>query len=367
MSGHSIIKRTTRSQANKTDGGNQPIIRPTYTAIDLFCGAGGATQGLRQAGLQVLLSVELDANACATYRLNHPGVTVLNGDICAIDPQSVRCDLGLQEGDLTVLKLCPPCQSFSTLTRRANRSNGNRLVVCALDWAAAFLPHSIMLENVSGISSSPSFSELCDGLTRLGYQSSMRTLDAAEFGVPQSRKRLILVALRSQVSPLPDSFWAVTNHRVSASSVLARLKIDQCDSLNLHRSSSPAVRRRIEAVPINGGRFDLPSHLQLPCHKRLKTRSATASYGRIGTAGPAPTMTTRCTTPACGQFIHPWHDRGLTLREAAVLQSFPQRYGFLGNYGDIERQIGNAVPPRLVAVLVRRLIRHLKGKRKAHS
>jgi DNA (cytosine-5)-methyltransferase 1 len=119
------------------------------------------------------------------------------------------------------------------------------------------------------------------------------------------------------------------------------------DPLNRHRQLTGPVEARVAAVPVNGTRFDLPEELVLNCHKKLKgnhARNATASYGRLRLNAPAPTMTTRCTTPACGSFIHPTENRGITLREAAVLQTFPADYRFCGGYDSIERQIGNAVP-----------------------
>ena len=103
----------------------------------------------------------------------------------------------------------------------------------------------------------------------------------------------------------------------------------------------------MEAIPLGGRRTDLPKYLQLPCHQKLKGRVATGSYGRMAANDVAPTLTTRCTTPACGAYIHPWENRGITLREAALLQSFPPSYAFTGDYGAIERQIGNAIPVRL--------------------
>ncbi|BBJ43388.1 hypothetical protein SSPO_061060 [Streptomyces antimycoticus] len=140
---------------------------------------------------------------------------------------------------------------------------------------------------------------------------------------------------------------------VSVRDVFSELEVQRRvnDPLNRHRNSSDKVRRRIEAIPVGGGRFDLPEEHQLDCHKRLGTKHATASYGRIKWDAPAPTMTTRCTTPACGTFVHPEQNRGITLREAAALQTFPSDYDFEGDYGSIERQIGNAVPVRMASVL----------------
>lgn len=127
------------------------------------------------------------------------------------------------------------------------------------------------------------------------------------------------------------------------------------DPLDAHRKPTGQVLERIKAVPVNGTRFDLPPELQLACHKKLaggkERRSASTAYGRLRLDEPAPTMTTRCTTPACGRFIHPTEHRGITLREAAILQTFPVTYQFSGHYGAIERQIGNAVPVQMAKAL----------------
>jgi DNA (cytosine-5)-methyltransferase 1 len=113
----------------------------------------------------------------------------------------------------------------------------------------------------------------------------------------------------------------------------------------------PATLERIQAIPPGGNRFDLPPALQLACHIKLGRASAKAPYGRIHADKPAPTMTTRCTTPACGTFVHPFENRGITLREASLLQTFPIDYVFKGSYQSIENQIGNAVPVNLAAAL----------------
>jgi DNA (cytosine-5)-methyltransferase 1 len=186
-------------------------------------------------------------------------------------------------------------------------------------------------------------------------------VQAADFGVPQSRRRVILLGIErsAEVSP-PDDLSAALPTDFNASRALAgdALRLakhldPKTDPVHRARKSQPMTLKRIRAVKQGGGRLELPKELQLACHGRLGSRNATSIYGRIDPAKPAPTMTTRCTTPSCGRFVHPTEDRGLTLREAALLQSFPVSYSFSGTYGDIERQIGNAVPPKLAEGLGR--------------
>ncbi len=333
---------------------------PSPTAIDLFCGAGGASQGLHEAGLRVVAAADNDRAACSTYRANHQGVALSEGDLLLLSPGSVRLALGLARENLTLLKTCPPCQPYSKLSQSRDTTRGDALLLANIPWIEEFRPAAVMLENVTGIKRSPAFSSLQDWLAKEGYRTTISELNATHFGVAQSRRRLFLIALRSDLDPLPASFWrSVEDPTPHAADLLATLAPLKGDELNKHRISSGVVLDRIKAIPVNGSRFDLPVELRLACHDRLTTHVATTAYSRMSTTGPAPTLTTRCTTPSCGQFIHPRADRGLTLREAAILQSFPANYRFVGKYGEIERQIGNAVPVKVVRILAERLLVHL--------
>jgi len=326
-------------------------------AVDLFAGAGGATQGLRDAGFEVVGAVENDLDSAASYRLNHPQVVLAEKDIRDIAATKFRDELGLKSGDLALLKACPPCQGFSTLAGgRDEDVDRNDLVNTITRFVRAFRPASVLIENVPGLRRNYRFVNLVEQIARMGYATKSYVVDATQFGVPQRRRRLIVIAIRGAKSELPDEL--VTHADRSPATVreaFARLAIvqDGNDSLNIARRSAGKVQQRIAAVPVGGTRFDLPDEYQLKCHKRVdaKGRSATASYGRLKLDAPAPTMTTRCTTPACGSFIHPTEHRGITLREAATIQTFPFDYQFVGKYGSVERQIGNAVPVRMAEAL----------------
>ncbi|MFB4302632.1 DNA cytosine methyltransferase [Actinomadura sp. NTSP31] len=328
-------------------------------AVDLFAGAGGATAGLRQAGISVVGAVENDVYACQSYHANHPDVLLKEIDIRQLDPDAFRRELGLKRGSLELLKACPPCQGFSTLASGDIDEKRNDLVLDVANFAVAFRPRIILLENVPGLARDNRLSNLLAMLEGEGYRFRQYKVNAADLGVPQRRKRLIVIGaskavrrrLPEEITDLIPEHFELAGTTVKDAFDLLRKSGTLDDPLDRHRQSSPQVAARIAAVPVNGSRFDLPPDLQLDCHRRVTGRTATASYGRIRLDAPAPTMTTRCTTPACGSFIHPTEHRGITLREAAILQTFPPTYQFLGHYGSIEQQIGNAVPVRMAAAL----------------
>jgi len=345
-------------------------VRPT--AIDLFAGAGGATAGLRKAGFQVIAAAENDSAAAESYAANHPGV-LLGGDVRLIEPGALGRFLGLSRGGLDLLKACPPCQGFSSLARGETDVQRNDLVLDLYRFVRQLVPRAVLLENVPGLAKDERLELLLAALGRLGYRHARYRVDARQFGVPQRRRRLIVVAVRGDVpAELPEALtdglpdWFDTSPQTAGQALqelVANLHMD--DPQNRYRTSSPKVRARIAAIPVGGRRADLPEEHRLACHGRLARGGrpvrgqATSSYGRVKAGEAAPTMTTRCTTAACGAFVHPTEDRGLTLREAAAFQTFPHDYVFEGGYDAVERQIGNAVPVRMaqgLGLTVRRLL-----------
>lgn len=329
------------------------------TAVDLFAGAGGATAGLVAAGFRVLAAVENDPVAAESYAANHTDVTLLRKDIREVDIEDLMGKLGISRGQLTVLKACPPCQGYSSIGKNDPEDERNDLVAEVWRFARAFRPRIVMLENVPGLARDDRLTALIRQLRAAGYSVKTYVVDATTFGVPQRRKRLIVIAMRERARDLPESLvellpeWFAEGAMKTAGEALALAAgVDSVqDPLHRPRVASPAVARRIAALPIGGSRFDLPEEHRLKCHTKLDRRDATASYSRVLDDAPAPTMTTRCTTPACGQFVHPTEPRALTLREAATIQTFPLSYKFFGGVGQVERQIGNAVPVRLAQAL----------------
>ncbi len=318
----------------------------------------------------MLAAVEEDAEAAATLKANHPQMRVLRRDVSLVSPRKLRECLGLARGDLGLLTACPPCQGFSTLGTLDPSDERNDLVAQVWKYAREFRPAGVLLENVPGLSRDPRCDRLFRQLRAAGYGLRTWIVDAADFGVPQRRRRLIAIAARGVQKDempldlrdaLPADFSLRPQFADEAISLAGRLD-GTADSLHRARQLSPRVLERIRAIPRGGSHRDLPDALRLACHVRLAERGkkgATAPYGRIRIGEPAPTITTRCTTVSCGRFVHPTEDRGISLREAALLQTFPFEYSFIGSHGAVERQIGNAVPVRLAEALglaVRRIL-----------
>jgi DNA (cytosine-5)-methyltransferase 1 len=323
-----------------------------FTAIDLFSGCGGLTLGLRLAGFRVLAAVEIDSLAVDTYRANHPNVRICHRDIRAVKAKPLRESLGLELGQLDLLAGCPPCQGFSALrTRngaRQKRDHRNGLIREMLRFVRAFRPKTIMMENVPGLSLHWSFHRFCRDLRRLGYHVEWAVKDALHYGVPQRRKRLILVAGRGHTVALAKESEIVKTVR-DAIGDLKKPGASHDPLQNLPEFRSVKVLELIKAIPKNGGsRSDLPISRQLECHKRID--GFRDIYGRMSWDAPSPTITGGCFNPSKGRFLHPIQDRAITLREAAILQSFPRRYRFPAKASKeaVALMIGNALPPTFI-------------------
>lgn len=347
-------------------------------AIDLCSGPGGVTTGYKAAGIHVLAGVDIDEDARATYTSNHPDVRLFSDDLTELHPKRLLADLGLEPGALDILTACVPCQTFSTLSNKARKKSDprNRLVLRIADFVEVLRPRAVVMENVPGLRDDRRFALLLGRLRRMGYGVWFNTVDAADFGVPQRRRRIVLIALRGkpdeQVPKLTPSHPALRRlrRRRTVRDVLRLVRAHaRGDPLAQERTRFPAlVAKRIAAIPPNGGsRTSLVPKLQLACHTELGASGAGSSYGRMTYDDVAPTLTTRCVTPACGRFLHPRANRPISLREAACLQTFPLRYKFKGGAMSLQSQIGNAVPPRLARAIALVVADALQSQTKAVS
>ena len=334
------------SVVNRTNRRRRPI------AIDLFSGCGGMTLGMRQAGYRVVGAVEIDPLAVETYGLNHPRVTVWPIDIRRLKVSQVKRELNVRRGELDLLAACPPCEGFSTL-RTLNGSRtvvdpDNDLIYQVMRFVRRLLPSRLVLENVPNLAYDVRMSVVQQQLVRLGYRYCLRVVDAADYGVPQRRRRMMLVASRTGPIELP----IVDGRHVTVRQALEDIPTQKRSRDRLHRIQerrSDRVMNLIRAIPRDGGsRGDLPEEDQLPCHRRCDGFKDV--YGRMAWDSPAPTITGGCVNPSKGRFLHPEEDRAVTLREAALLQGFPRTYRFSlarGKFAAAD-MIGNAVPPGLI-------------------
>jgi DNA (cytosine-5)-methyltransferase 1 len=313
-------------------------------AIDLFSGCGGLTLGLTQAGFRVVGAVEIDPLAVETYKANHKRVVIWEKNISKISAAEVMRRLKIERGQLDLLAGCPPCQGFSTMTTlngRIGQDKQNDLVFEFLRFVRAMRPKAVMLENVPKLAKNRRFKKLREELQKLGYEINHAVLNAANYGVPQRRRRLILVAGHGKKIP----FGSIENQKQTVRKAFAKLGVRaNKDKLhNLPENRSDKVRQLIREIPRNGGsRLDLGTRRQLKCHK--KCNGFKDVYGRMAWDDVSPTITGGCFNPSKGRFLHPTKDRAITLREAALLQTFPADYFFSVKRGKCPaaQMIGNA-------------------------
>jgi DNA (cytosine-5)-methyltransferase 1 len=323
-----------------------------FTAIDLFSGCGGLTLGLKQAGFRVLAAVEIDRKASEVYANNHSEVVLKQRNICRVPVWSVRDELKLIRGELDLIAGCPPCQGFSVLRTqngaRSTEDKRNSLIYEMLRFARVLLPKALMMENVPKLRDHPSFEDFCNRLSLLGYHVVWAVKDAARYGVPQRRKRLILLAGRGFSIPFASEAGDfVTVRQTIGSLEAAGTSGDELHDLPEDRAEH--VRQLIRDIPKDGGsRRDLPAERQLGCHQRQD--GFYDIYGRMAWDDVSPTITSGCHNPSKGRFLHPIHDRAITLREAALLQGFPRDYQFPVSAGKeaMALMIGNALPPEFI-------------------
>lgn len=364
----------------------RPGSKKNPTAIDLFAGCGGLTSGLSAAGFRVLAAIEKDPDAADTYAANHPKVLLYRKDIRKVSPGRLRRDLGLSKDEtLDLIAGCPPCQGFTRLTEsNGRRDPRNRLVRDFLRFVTVLRPRACMMENVPGLLTRGKgyFKELHKGLKAAGYEITYDVVELADYGVPQFRKRLVLLAARSGSIEIPKathrdpSLSRTTRQRPwkTVRDAISDLPVPPLRSEVRDRVAKPRykwhyardvaslVHRRLKHAIANGkDRTTLPPSLRLACHKRQPDGHYDV-YGIIDWDVPSPTITSGCTNASKGRFGHPAAPRPLTATEAALLQTFPRSYRFKGSgLESVARQIGNALPMRFAKVVGKAVLKQLSS------
>jgi DNA (cytosine-5)-methyltransferase 1 len=340
-------------------------------ALDFFCGAGGLTRGLLDAGIEVLAGIDNDERLRRTYEHNNPPSRFLTEDVRKFNIHANRRELGIADDDIVVYAACTPCQPFSTLNQRRGKDERKELLIAFGELVETAPPDFIIVENVPGLHNAYGrevYTRFLDQLTRAGISDrDAAKLDAADYGVPQVRKRFIMVASRRGAIKLPSKNESGRQTVRDAIEKFPPPQVGIEGARSAHAESARATRitypdfpnhvtrelpekhlKIVAAVPKDGGsRKDIKDEsVLLDCHKKNPTLHKDV-FGRMKWDAPAPTMTCRCTDTYCGRFVHPEENRGLSLREAAAIQSFPPEYEFFGTFLHAARQIGNAVPVRL--------------------
>lgn len=339
-------------------------------AFDFFCGAGGLTRGLLDAGIDVVAGFDCDEHCQSTYEHNNPGVRFVKADVKKIGLKDLGVKGRLRRFDDVLFAGCAPCQPFSSQRKGNGKRHDARLLSEFGRLVEAALPGYVLIENVPGIARVRGYSTYHRFLRMLeknGYQYAYDVLDAKYFGVPQNRRRLVLLASRHLRATLPEPKYGnslrpfKTVRKVI--SHFPAIDAGEChpDVPNHVAASITELNlERLRHTPHDGGdRRSWPKRLRLECHKG-NYEGHTDVYGRMSWDSPAPALTGRCHSISNGRYGHPEQDRAISLREAAALQSFPDGYVFFGVNKQIAQQIGNAVPVRLAEYLGKHIL-HLRS------
>ncbi|WP_170443630.1 DNA cytosine methyltransferase [Ruegeria arenilitoris] len=355
---------------------NQKGSRPT--AVDLFAGAGGFSLGAIRSGFEVKFAVENDKFAVQTYKrniFNACGATnpdVLDGNILEYDPAEVA-DFHFQDRSCDLVLGGPPCQGFSThrILNAGVNDPRNELVLAYFDFVKALKPKVFLMENVPGIlwdRHRPYLDKFYAEGERAGYSVRQPVvLDARDFGVPQRRKRVFVLGIRRDVHVPSEFSWPPRQTHCDPAKVTGSLEpwvscsrvfdpTAENDANNIHMNHGAELIQAFKNTPINGGSRKDSGRL-LACHKDHDGHKDV--YGRIDPSKPAPTMTTACINPSKGRFVHPTEHHGITVRQAARIQTFPDYFVFEGGLTAAGRQIGNAVPIELGRVLTSEIMKKL--------
>lgn len=323
------------------------------------------TEGLKQAGFQVLWGNDVAAHPLMAYRANHPEVLVEEKDIRQIECKKLMTKLGLKKGGLDLLAGCPPCQGFSSIRTNNGRysipDERNDLINDYLRFVEAFRPKVVMLENVPGLKDDSRFVNFAATMTDLGYQGEWKILNVADYGVPQRRRRLIYVAAYKKSIGISEKKleYRTVRDTIGALPVAGRSGDFMHD---FPEKRTKKIQEMITLIPKDGGsRSQLPKEYVLPCHKR-NPEGFRDVYGRMAWDKPSPTITGGCASPSKGRFLHPEEDRCVTLREASLLQGFPRNYIFPKELSKdrLALMVGNALPVPFIYAHAKEIKRQMK-------
>lgn len=338
---------------------------PTIRAIDLFCGVGGLTHGLAQAGIEVVAGIDIDPACKYPYEANNDAVFI-ERDVNTLTASEVAQMIG--GADVSMIAGCAPCQPFSTYSRSGRskkRGDDWQLVETFGRLVKEVQPDLVTMENVPQLLDHPVFEQFLENLG--GYSVEWSVVQAIHIGIPQTRKRLVLIAskLGANGLALPQDKRKVKTVRQA----IGRLRpiqageSDPKDRLHVASRLSATNLERIRHSKPGGTWRDWPDGLQAACHQKSSGATYPSVYGRMSWDEASPTITTQCFGYGNGRFGHPEQDRAISLREAAILQTFPPKYKFVRpdepvRFSVLGRLIGNAVPVRLGEVVGQTVVAH---------
>lgn len=343
-------------------------VESQIVAVDLFCGVGGLTHGLTKAGVKVRLGVDLDP-ACRFPMETNNDTKFLEADVGSLLTSDVQTAFG--DAQITLLAGCAPCQPFSSYAQSVKRDAPHddwELLRSFSKLVLAVRPTLVTMENVPPLLKQQIFKDFVADLHQAGYDLDFKVVDGRDIGLPQRRQRLVLIASLLGPIVIPDAAKprATVRDTIADLPPLSAGSSDPNDPLHAAASLSELNLARIRSSKPGGTWRDWPSELISACHSRRSGATYPSVYGRMEWDMPAPTMTTQCYGFGNGRFGHPEQDRAISLREAAMIQSFPKGYSFAPNdarinFSTLGRMIGNAVPVLLGEFIGEILVDHVKA------
>ena len=341
---------------NNNENGNQRFFGEV---VDLFCGVGALSHGLKRAGFNIVAGYDIDSRCKYAFEENNDA-RFYTRDVGKLTAEELKSHFS---GNVTtVLAGCAPCQPFSTYKQRYDEDPRWNLVENFAKLAVDASPDFVTMENVPALvryKNGTIFEGFCSTLRNAGYSIEWTVAKCEEFGIPQKRRRLVVIASKkSVVKPLKASQKKIITVREAIGN-LPKLDAGMAcakDPLHVSASLSGLNLQRIKASTPGGSWRDWPEDLRSPCHRRTSGKTYSGVYARMTWDEPSPTMTTQCYGYGNGRFGHPEQDRAISLREAAILQSFPREYKFLPetevvSFSEVGRWIGNAVPVKLAEAI----------------
>ncbi len=358
-------------QENKEKKTRKP--KPRFEVVDLFCGIGGLSYGMKTAGFHILAGYDLDWTCQYAYESNTGGKFNYR-DVNTITGKEINKLYSKRKNTIRVLAGCAPCQPFSSYAFKNKQKDPNKydLLYQFGRLVEEVRPDIVTMENVTQIlnfKAKPVLQDFIYTLKSLGYSVDARPVYCPDYGIPQTRKRLVLLASKlGEIGLIPPTHskgnYVTVRDTIESLPPLKAGEGCPTDALHRCRALSPMNMQRMLATPYGGSWKDWPKELLLDCHKKEGGKSFGSVYGRMVWDEPAPTMTTLCTGIGNGRFGHPEQNRAISAREAAMFQTFPTTYKFFPDEQDVSlskasRYIGNAVPPRLGEVIGNSIKKHI--------
>ncbi|MBN1803303.1 MAG: DNA cytosine methyltransferase [Candidatus Lokiarchaeota archaeon] len=337
-------------------------MKKILNAIDIFSGCGGLSEGLQKAGFRILVGIENNHDAATIYKLNHKKTILFEKDIRKVNIDEIK--IILKGKTLHLIAGCPPCQGFSSI-RRLNKKDPvederNNLILEYKRFVIGLKPWIFMLENVPGLLDFKLFQDFIHEMNNIGYIINKKIIDVADYGVPQRRKRLVVIGSKKREIKIAPGLKKIKTVRDVIGS-LESVNVT-CDPIHkIYASHTERIKSLISLIPKNGGsRKDLPKELWLKCHMKSNI-GFNDVYGRLSWDSVSSTITGGCLNPSKGRFLHPEENRCITAREAALLQTFPRNYRFSTNINkkSLALIIGNALPPLFSKIQAKHIIKYI--------